>query len=111
MVFWNPCLLTDKELAGKEKQVAHRILQRKRQKHVYCILLPQNPANLFEIMHVNELFFPYYQNKNLYLIGLAYSREHAINLVCNIIASAYREEEEPDIRSKFADCVCWKEMP
>ena len=111
MLYWNPTLLTDDRVSGKEKTIADNILKRKRQKEVYCILLPQNPANLFDIMHVNELLFPYYQKKELYVIGLAGSKKSAVRLVCQWIAKAYREAEEPDIRGRFADCGQWKTEP
>ncbi len=111
MLYWNPTLLTDDGVSGKEKEIADKIREGKRQKDVYCILLPQNPANLFEIMQVNELLFPYYQRKELYLVGLAESRKSAVRLVCRMIAKAYRETKEPDIRGRFADCKQWKTEP
>lgn len=111
MVYWSPHLLMDAELSGKEKLIAHDIRQGKRQKEIYCILLPQNPANLFEIMHINELNFPYYQKRDIYLVGLAKSRKKAIMLVCGMIAEAYRKSDQPDIHSWFSDCCKWRTEP
>jgi hypothetical protein len=111
MIFWNPELLTDAEVLGKEKQIASRIRKNIRQENIYCILLPQNPANLFDIIHVNELLFSYYKKKDLYLVGLAKGHESAVKLVCSMIAEAYRETADPDIRGRFADCKQWKSEP
>lgn len=111
MIFWNPRLLRDAEVSGKEKEIAAAIRQNIRQEDIYGILLPQNPANLFDIIHVNELLFPYYKKKELYLVGLAKGRESAVEMVCNMIAEAYRETENPDIRGRFADYKQWKSEP
>lgn len=111
MVYFRPCLLMDAGLFGREAQIAERIHEGKLQMGVYCILLPQNPSNLFEIMHVNELRFSYYRKRNMYLLGLAESRKNAVEIVCRIIAEAYEEEEEPDIRSRFGDIDTWKKEP
>lgn len=111
MVYWSPRLLIDQTLLGKERKIARNIGLGKRQENIYCIFLPQNPANLFEIMHVNEIQFPYYKHKKLYLLGLAESRENAIRLVCNLIAKAYQESEQPDIRSQYADFQKWCQYP
>lgn len=111
MVYWSPRLWLDAELAGEEKKIACNIRHGRRQKDVYCILLPQNPANLFEIMHVNELNFSYYRNRDIYLVGLAKSRKKAIVLVCGRIAEAYRKNDQPDIRGQFADFCKWGTHP
>lgn len=110
MVYVSPCLRMDAKVFGKQEQILDRIRRGKRQK-VYGIFLPQNPENLFEIMQVNELHFPYYQNRDMYLLGLAGSREHAVGMVCRIIAEAYREEEQPDIRRYFSDFRAWEQQP
>lgn len=111
MVYWSPHLLVESKLLGKEKKIAHNIQLGRRQKDIYCILLPQNPANLFEIMHINEMLFSYYRNRDMYILGLAGSHEKAVKMVCRIIAEAYRESEQPDIRSNYKDICQWKQVP
>lgn len=111
MVYWSPHLLVDAGLLGKEKKIARNIQLGRKQKDIYCILLPQNPANLFEIMHVNEMQFSYYRNRDMYILGLAESRKRAVMIVCRVIAEAYQESEQPDIRSKYADFRQWKQYP
>ena len=46
MVYWSPNLFVESKLLGKEKEIAENLQFGKRQKDIYCILLPQNPANL-----------------------------------------------------------------
>ena len=111
MVYWSPRLLVEPKLLGKEQRIARNIRLGKRQKDIYCILLPQNPANLFEIMHINEMQFSYYKNKDMYILGLAGSREKAVLMVCKMIAKAYKESEQPDIRSQYNDICQWKQTP
>lgn len=111
MVYVNPCLLADEDCFGKQEQILSCIRQGRRQKNIYGIFLPQNPANLFEIMHVNELHFPYYQNRKMYLIGIANGREHAFAMICRILEEAYQEEETPDIRKRFSDFREWRQQP
>jgi hypothetical protein len=55
--------------------------------------------------------FSYYKKKDLYLVGLAKGHESAVKLVCSMIAEAYRETADPDIRGRFADCKQWKSEP
>jgi len=110
MVYWKPLLLTDKDMGQDEiAKAVCCICDGVRQRDVYCILLPQNPTNLFEIMNANELLFPYYQKKKIYALGLAKGRENAVKLVCRFLAEAYQREETPDIRGMFSDYSEWKD--
>ncbi len=111
MVYWSPNLFVESKLLGKEKEIAENLQFGKRQKDIYCILLPQNPANLFEIMHINEMQFSYYKNRDMYILGLAGSHKGAVIMVCKIIAEAYKESKQPDIRSKYHNICQWKQVP
>ncbi|MDF2610132.1 MAG: hypothetical protein K0R92_1606 [Lachnospiraceae bacterium] len=70
---------------------------------VYCILFASNPENLFDIMNANELLFPYYSKKELYVVGLALSRIEAFELVKEMIDQVYRETGSFSVRDYFTD--------
>lgn len=110
MIYWCPRLLVDEAMEYKAAQVGRCIRQKKRQRNVFCILLPQNSANLFEIMNVNELLFPYYQRKDIYMVGLAKGRKSAVRLVCRLISGIYKEGGQ-DIRCLYSDYSTWKQEP
>lgn len=68
---------------------------------VYCITFASNPNNLFDIINANELLFPYYAQKEIYVLGLAASKEKATLLVKDMLEEVYRESGGFCVREYF----------
>ena len=98
MIKWYPDLYLDDRAAKKEAKLKGKIEKGKLMLDVYCICMATNPDNLFDIINVNELFFRYYKRRDLYIIGLAYSRESAVRLIEQIALDIYNNTDyfEPE---------------
>ncbi|SFR91139.1 hypothetical protein [Anaeromicropila populeti] len=90
MIRWCQKLYLDFAAEKIEKKLRKRIERGKLNLFVYCITLAQNENNLFEIIRTDELLFHYYRKKDIYIIGLAVSRDSAVELVAEIIDEMYQ---------------------
>lgn len=70
---------------------------------VYCITFASNPSNLFDIINANEIIFPYYSQKGLYVLGLATSREQAKLVVKDMLVEVYQATGDFKVRDYFAE--------
>jgi len=70
---------------------------------VYCVFFASNPNNLFDIINANELLFPYYSRKEMYVLGLATSKEHAKLLVKDMLEEVYKETGGFLVRNYFIE--------
>lgn len=74
----------DEKIARRRKKYQRLLEQRRLLQPVYCITLPVNGENIMEIYSSNELWFQYYREKTLVVIGLARTRENARKLAAQI---------------------------
>lgn len=91
MLVWSPKLYMDAAVAGKPEKYRRMAEQHESLHAVYCITLPVNRENSMEIYSSRELWFQYYRNRRLTVIGLARSREGAQELVCRICRDIYQK--------------------
>ena len=68
---------------------------------VYCITFASNSHNLFDIINANELIFPYYSKKDIYILGLAGSRGQAKQLVKDMLLEIYNKTGDFRVREYF----------
>lgn len=101
MIKWYPQLYLDEQAAGKEAKLKSKIEKGKVSINLYCICIATNPDNLFDIINVNELLFHYYMQKQITIIGLAYSRENAVKLVEKIALDIYNQTDNFDTEAFF----------
>lgn len=55
----------------------------------YVITFPSNPGNLLDIYHNAQLLQPYYKKKELFVVGIAWGYEEALQVVEMIIKEVY----------------------
>lgn len=67
----------------------------------YAIMLASNPNNLFEIIETRQLFFRHFQNKHVYIIGLAGSKQEAITIVQIMVEKLWQKDSELRVREFF----------
>lgn len=91
MIKWcdNPYL--DEALTPKWKKIRKKMEKEKLLPDYYCIAFPGNPENLLDIICVNELLFPYYKRRTVYIVGLAKSRSEAVLLVKEMVEDMYKD--------------------
>lgn len=101
MIKWCDKLYMDDEVKKKPVKWKKKLEQEKISYGLYCIALASNQNNLFDIICCNELLFRYYRQKNIYIVGLAKSRESAILLVQEIVNDIFKETGRVDVRDYF----------
>ena len=102
MIKWLDNLYLSKDIRGKKKiKLMNKIESGQLSFELYCIMFASNPNNLFDIINANDLLFPYYQRQELYILGLASSREAAKLLVKDMLVEVYRETGEFQVREYY----------
>lgn len=67
----------------------------------WFVMLPEHGNNLLEIVEAPYLRQPYYKKKDIYVAGLAETKEAAEQLVCRIIEDCCAEDGSIDIRKRL----------
>lgn len=103
MIIWaNKLYLSENIDTKKQAKIMKSIEDGNLHFEVYCIMFASNPNNLFDIINANELLFPYYSEKELFILGIATSRIQAYELVKDMLHDIYRETGGFSVREFFA---------
>lgn len=70
---------------------------------VYLVALASNRENLIDIMDVKELIFPYYKRQRIDVIGMAYSKDAAMELTADIVNTVFLETGGFDVRAYYGE--------
>ena len=85
------------------KRIRKRLSKGKAVIGVYLVALTSNRDNLIDIIDVKELIFPYYKRQRIDVIGMAYSKDAALELTRDIIQDMYLETGGFDIRGYYGE--------
>ncbi len=83
-------LLVGDQIRYKKYQVIWKLKHNKIQLGVYIILLAPDPQNLMEIIPASLLRQSYYQRQELFVLGIAGSKEEAYEIARQLIEEVYR---------------------
>ncbi|MBO5483849.1 MAG: hypothetical protein J5979_01405 [Lachnospiraceae bacterium] len=92
MLVWSSKMYLDNKLSKRRKKYQQILEKNKLIREVYCITLPVNGENTMEIYSSRELWFQYYREKKLVVIGLAGTRESAQKLAAQICLDTVRRQ-------------------
>lgn len=99
MWFYRP-LLTSESLKKKEKKICRKLRLGIGMTNVYVIVLGSG-SNLFDIYHC-AFFKPRFMRKrDLCIVGLADSRDQAVELLSDFMADIYRKTGNTDFKAFF----------
>ncbi len=70
-------------------------------KNEYVVILAQNEKNLLEMIPVKELELAYYQEVELYAVGIAADKGEATEIVRRIMEDVYTAQANTDVRMYF----------
>ena len=102
MIEWYEDLYLD-GITKKNVQSIKKQIEKKKLKYPYfCVTIATNENNLLDIMNVNELLFPYYANKDIFIVGLASTRKQAKYIAIAIVDKIYKETGGFDVRKYFS---------
>lgn len=98
MVNWYKNLYIGDTAKKKQKKWMHRIEKRKAAPGIWLLTLPSNPQNNLDVIPADLLLQTAVRKNCPLIVGLAVSREEAIELVETIAAETYQETGEVKIR-------------
>lgn len=104
MFHWNTGIYMDDKVKKKPSRYRKILEKRKLVKSCYCITLPMNQENCLDMYSSRELWFQYYRNREMEIVGLAASQEGAEKLLCQIasdVAKLYGEVNAKRVREYF----------
>lgn len=73
-------------------------------KGITLVAYAANERDLFDLIPAWELWFPYRKQQDLYVLGLAGSKEEAIDLAVEMVMEVYGKTDGLDVRAYFG----WK---
>ncbi|MGB8454986.1 MAG: hypothetical protein WCD89_21985 [Anaerocolumna sp.] len=102
MIKWAVNLYLSEDIKYKKKIKTMKSIEKGEMTfEVYCITFAVNTLNLFDIMNANELLFPYYARKEIYILGLAGSKGQARMLVKDMLVEIYNKTGDFRVREYF----------
>lgn len=104
MIKWCDHLYMDQRVKKKFNKYKTSLEKDRLTLGLYCVILPSNENNMFDIISSNELLFRYYRRRNIYIVGLAITKESAIRLVQTILEDVYRDTKDVKVKEYFSFC-------
>lgn len=102
MIKWAKNLFLSENITPKKKAKIIKSIEKKNlMLEVYCITFASNPENLFDIINANEFLFPYYDKREIQVLGVALSKQEAFWLVKDMLEEIYRETGGFQVREYF----------
>lgn len=98
MVNWYKNLYIGDTAKKKQKKWMQRIEKKKAVPGIWLVTMPSNPENNLDIIPADLLLQPAMKRNMQTIVGLAVTREEAIELVEKIAMETYRETGEMKIR-------------
>lgn len=92
MLVWNPKLYMDASVAKRPGKYRRILEENKLVPHIYCITLPEDGKNSMEIYSSRELWFQYYRQRKMTVIGMAKNEESAKELLLQICRDIYLQK-------------------
>lgn len=105
MINWHFDLYLDKKASKNIKKIKHAINREKPLEDVYCICKPMNPNNLLDIIRAKDLFCPYYKNASVTILGIAYGKEAAVQIIEEMMLEVYQNTDNFDVKGYFLKYV------
>lgn len=91
-------LYISEELKGREKEVIDHLEKKEFQFRIYLIALPENKNNQLEIYHSGMLNQKWYEDEDVFVVGLAKGYLQALELVRRITEETVEKTGDADIR-------------
>ena len=97
---WYDNLYFDEENAKKKARLLRRLEKGKPEPNVYVLALPDSrDRNILDIFNSLELMQPHYKGRKKYIVGIARSKQAAVELAADIVGEMYSESGDFDLRA------------
>ena len=101
MYRWAKKMYFDAHVKKRRRRIMCSMKAGKFMPGIYCIALSSNPENLLDIIEVNQFRFPYYKEQEIYVLGLAFGKMNAYDLVTQMIADVYEDTGDVKVREYY----------
>ena len=93
-------LYFDEENAKKKARLLRRLEKGKPEPNVYVLALPDTrDRNILDIFNSLELMQPHYKGRKKYIVGIARSKQAAVELAADIVGEMYGASGGFDLRA------------
>ena len=97
---WYDNLYFDEENAKKKARLLRRLEKGKPEPNVYVLALPDSRGrNILDIFNSLELMQPHYKGRKKYIVGIARSKQAAVELAADIVGEMYSARGDFDLRA------------
>ncbi len=97
---WYDNLYFDEENAKKKARLLRRLEKGKPEPNVYVLALPDSRnRNILDIFNSLELMQPHYKGRKKYIVGIARSKQAAVELAADIVGEMYSASGDFDLRA------------
>lgn len=97
---WYDNLYFDEENAKKKARLLRRLEKGKPEPNVYVLALPDSrDRNILDIFNSLELMQPHYKGRKKYIVGIARSKQAAVELAADIVGETYSASGDFDLRA------------
>lgn len=97
---WYDNLYFDEENAKKKARLLRRLEKGKSEPNVYVLALPDSrDRNILDIFNSLELMQPHYKGRKKYIVGIARSKQAAVELAADIVGEMYGASGGFDLRA------------
>ncbi len=97
---WYDNLYFDEENAKKKARLLRRLEKGKPEPNVYVLALPDSrDRNILDIFNSLELMQPHYKGRKKYIVGIARSKQAAVELAADIVGEMYSASGDFDLRA------------
>jgi hypothetical protein len=97
---WYDNLYFDEENAKKKARLLRRLEKGKPEPNVYVLALPDTrDRNILDIFNSLELMQPHYKGRKKYIVGIARSKQAAVELAADIVGEMYGASGGFDLRA------------
>ncbi len=98
---WAEHLYLSEKTAAKKEKIIRKAERGAGMVSVYLIALASNPDNLFDIFHAAHLKEQSFYRQELFIVGIAFGYEEALEMVQHMIEDIYRETGGFRVREYF----------
>lgn len=97
---WYDNLYFDEENAKKKARLLRSLEKGKPEPNVYVLALPDSrDRNILDIFNSLELMQPHYKGRKKYIVGIARSKQAAVELAADIVGEMYSASGDFDLRA------------
>ena len=110
MLEWYKKLYIGENAQKDAVKAMRRLNHGKLQRNMFLVTYPTNPENLFDIIGTEQLWQKTVHRRCPLVIGLAGSKDEAVQIVQQIVEDTYKKQLDVDVRRYLSDRLLEKEQ-